>query len=199
MAGAPPMRPRRPARGVITIEFALLVGVFLTVVFFVIEVGRVIYLWNTTQEVTRRAAHAAATTDFSDPAAMDLVRRQAIFRTSAGMLPLGAPIDDTYVRIDYLWLSDTGALARIATPPACPARNMLNCLNAPHDPSCVRFVRARLCLPGAGDTCAPVPYQPLMPMLGGFATGALAMLIPTADTVQPAESLGYQPGMAVCP
>lgn len=192
--GAPP-RPR----GVITIEFALLVGVFLTVVFFVIEVGRVIYLWNTVQEVTRRAARAAAVTNFSDPAAIDLVRQQAIFRTGAGTLPLGAPIDDTYVRIDYLWLNDTGALAHIDTLPACPTRNMLNCLGTPHGPSCVRFVRARLCLPGTGDACVPVPYQPLMPMLGGFATGALAMLIPTADTVQPAESLGYRPGMPDCP
>lgn len=199
MAGAPSIRPRRPAPGVVSVEFALLIGVFLIALFFVIEVARVIYLWNTAQEVTLRAARAAAVTDFSDPAAMDLVRRRAIFRTSAGLLPLGAPIDDTYVRIDYLWLNDTGALAHIATPPACPARNVLNCLNAPHDPSCVRFVRARLCQPGAGDACAPVPYQPLMPMLGGFATGALALVIPTADTVQPAESLGYRPGMPVCP
>lgn len=198
-ARAQPPRAGPPARrGLVTVEFALLIGLFLTMVFFIIEIARVMYLWNTAQEITRRAARAAAVTDFSDPAALARVRQQALFRDSAGALALGGAIDDSYVRIDYLWL-DGGVPTPLPALPACPSANLINCIDNPNGNTCVRMVRARLCLPGAGAACAPVPYQPLMPLLDGFGVGALGFSLPGADTVVLAESLGYRPGMANCP
>ena len=174
--------------------------VLFTLLFGVLEVARAMYLWNTLQEVTRRAASAAAATDFSNVSAMDLVRQQAVFRSSAGPLLLGNPITDAHIRIEYLSLTrdSNGALApTLISPallPACPARNMLNCATSPYGASCIRIVRARVCATdGGAGACNAVPYAPLT-MLPG-----LTMSLPTATTVVKAGTLGYQPGDALCP
>ncbi|HEV7814371.1 MAG TPA: TadE family protein [Janthinobacterium sp.] len=195
--------PRRPPaqRGGFTVEFALAILLFLTLICLVLEVTRMLYLWNTVQEVTRQAARGASVSDFSSAAAMDRVRRRAIFRDTAGKLALGGDIDDSYVRIDYLSLDNGGQLQPVAVLPDCPMQNLVNCINDPNGASCVRFVRARMCVPGAAaDGCQPVPYQPLTPLLAGlFALGGAAVSLPTSDTVVVAESLGYVAGTASCP
>jgi hypothetical protein len=182
-------------RGALTLEFALTLMLFLTLVFMIMEVSRLMYLWNTVQEVARQAARAASVSDFSSAAAMDRVRQQAIFRDGPGKLALGGAIDDSYVRIDYLSLDSAGQMHQLPVLPPCPLQNLVNCINDPNGTGCVRFVRARLCLPG-GDAgvCTPVPYQPMVSFLG-----ALPLTLPTSDTVVVAESLGYQAGFAACP
>lgn len=197
-------RPRgRPVkqRGALTVEFALAITLFLTLVFLLIELGRLMYLWNTVQEVTRQAARAASVSDFSNGAAMDALRQRAIFRNGPGTLALGGAIDDRYVRIDYLSLTGAGKMQLVTALPGCPWQNIVNCINDPHGASCVRFVRARLCQPG-GDAavCRAVRYQPIVPLLDPlFASDTGVVTLPTADTVAVAESLGYRPGMAACP
>lgn len=189
-------RPRS-ARGATVAEFALCVVIFLGVMFFVLEVARAFYLWNTLQEVTRRAAHAAAVSDFSDPATMDSVRQSAILRDSAGALLLGAPVTDAHVRIDYVALTRDagGGLTHTPIPaasmPACPAQARVNCAINPHGANCIRLVRARICAP---DTdCGAIAYQPLFPM------ASLNLTLPSAPTLAKAESLGFQPGSTLCP
>lgn len=173
----------------------MLLGLFLAMVFLVIEIARVMYVWNTAQEITRQAAHAAASTDFS-PAAQMLLQQQAL---PPGAAHLGG-FSAAQVRIDYLSAIDIeGKPVPVVTLAACPTRNLINCTNAPHGGNCARFVRARLCQEGAGSDCTPVQYQPLLPLLWGFGSGALAFSIPSSDTVVPAGALGYQPGMASCP
>ena len=199
--------PGAAQRGAVALEVALLMLLFLTMFFVVIETGRAVYLWNSVHEITRAAARGAAVTDFSNAAALDRLRQRAIFRDSPGGLLLGGVIDDSYVRIDYLWLSrgaGAGAshtLMAGATPPACPLRNLINCTANPYAASCVRFVRARFCQPGGtASDCAPVPYTPMAGLLDGFfKAGGAAITLPIATTVQPAESLGYLPGAADCP
>ncbi|SHM36618.1 TadE-like protein [Duganella sacchari] len=184
-------------RGATTAEFALSAVIFFTVLFFVIELARVVYVWNTLQEVTRRAAYAAAVSDFSNPAVMDSVRQAAILRDSSGLLPLGDPVTDAHIRIDYLALTRNanGSLAMTPIPtaslPACPARVHINCIANPNGSSCIRFVRARLCAPGTD--CDEVRYRPFFPLTG------LSHALPTATTISKAESLGYQPGNTLCP
>jgi len=176
----------RTQRGALTVEFALTVVLFLTLIFVIMEVSRLMYLWNTVQEVARQAARAASVSDFSSAAAMDRVRQQAIFRDSPGKLALGGDIDDSYVRIDYLSLDSGGQMHPLPFLPPCPMQN---------GTGCVRFVRARLCLPGDdASVCAPVPYQPMVSFLG-----IVPLMLPTSDTVVVAESLGYRPGLASCP
>lgn len=191
----------RRQRGVAAVEFALVVGLFFLFLFAMLEVARALYLWNTVQEVTRRAARAAAVGDFSDAGAMQQLRQQAVFRDAPGRLVLGGAIDDSYVRIDYLSLPAPAAKpAPVGVMPACPARNRVNCINDPHGSSCIRFVRASLCRPadanGGTGSCEPVPYRTIVPMVDMLLPAGATL--PTAATTVVAESLGYRPGVASC-
>lgn len=193
-------RPARllAARGATVAEFALSLVIFLGAVFFVLEAARALYLWNTLQEVTRRAAAAAAVSDFSNPAVMEQVRQASILRDSAGGLALGMPITDAHVRIDYLSLTRNGDGSLTPTPipagalPACPAQARINCAATPYGPGCIRMVRARICAPGAED-CGAIAYQPLFPLT------TLGITLPPSPTISRAESLGFQPGSSLCP
>lgn len=156
----PCTRPAQPGNqnGGAAVEFALVVLFFLTLVFGILELARAMYICNTLQEVTRRAAAMAARTDFADAAAMQRVREYAVLRSSAGTLAFADPVTDAHVRIDYMAITDTeGTRGMEAIPtgslPASPAANRLICMNDPNDPGCIRLVRARICLPGGGNNC----------------------------------------------
>jgi hypothetical protein len=189
---------RQPQRGATVAEFALSVVIFFTALFFVMELARVLYVWNTLQDATRRAAAAAAVSDFSNAATMDAIRQAAVLRDSAGPLPLGTPVTDAHIRIDYLSLTRNADGSLAPTPitagslPACPAQARINCTANPLGSSCIRMVRARICSPDSTE-CGAVPYQPLFPLIG------INLTLPQATTMVRAESLGFQPGGTLCP
>lgn len=191
---------KRPCRqaGAFALEFSLVVLVFFTIVLGILEVSRALYMWNTLQEVTRRAARSASVTDFTDSAALGALRQRAIFRNGAGTLTLGSPVTDAHVRIDYLALQNDGADGLKQVPiapgalPGCPARNRLVCTANSGDPGCIRLVRVRICQPGGGSECTPVPYEPLLPLV------ELPITLPIATSIVRAETLGYVPGMPMC-
>ncbi|MDN2711250.1 pilus assembly protein [Janthinobacterium sp. SUN118] len=189
--------------GVFVVEFAMLALLFFLFLFALLEMARAVYLWNMVHEVTRRAARGAAVTDFSNAGALQAVRAQAVLRATPGALPLGGAISDAYVRIDYLSESGGGAALAalpVSAMPGCPQRNRINCLDDPHGASCIRFVRARLCVPAQGARCEGVPYRPMLPLLGMmFPTGAQAVRLPTGSTMAVAESLGYPGNPNFCP
>lgn len=183
--------------GAVIVEFAMVLLVFLMLAFGVMELARLMYMFNTLQEVTRHAATLASKTDFTNEAAKSAVRQAAIFRTSPGPLMLGAPITDAHIRIDYLSLVQSGGnltMTPIPTSnlPACSANNRVTCTKDRNDPVCIRFVRVRICDPGILDACARVPYQTLASII------SLPVNLPIAQKIVPAESLGFGPGMAPC-
>lgn len=193
---------RRRQGGVFAVEFAMLALLFFLFLFAMLELARAVYVWNMVHEITRRAARAAAVTDFSDAGALQAVRAHAVLRTTPGALPLGGGISDAYVRIDYLSQAAGGELAAVPVTvmPGCPQRNRINCLDDPHGASCIRFVRARLCVPGDGARCERVPYRPVLPLLGMmFPSGAGAVRLPSGTTMAVAESLGYPDNPNFCP
>ncbi len=195
-------RGRRRQGGVFAVEFAMLALLFFLFLFAMLEVARAVYVWNMVHEITRRAARGAAVADFSDAGALQAVRAHAVLRTTPGALPLGGGISDAYVRIDYLSQAAGGALAAVPVTvmPGCPQRNRINCLDDPHGASCIRFVRARLCVPGDGARCERVPYRPVLPLLGMmFPSGAGAVRLPSGTTMAVAESLGYRDNPNFCP
>lgn len=173
--------------GTTAVEFALTAVIFFLFLFGIVEMARVVYFINTMQEVTRGAARAATKTNFSDSGKMDDVRQRAIFRASSGSLYLAEPITDAHVRIDYMALVRVGSqqvLTPVASLPVSPMSNRSTCIADPNNANCIRFVRVRICQPGAATDCAPVPYTPLVPLI------AVAFNSPTATTIVAAESLG---------
>jgi len=183
--------------GVVAVEFSLVLMLFLTIAVGVIECARAMYLYNTLEMVTQRAASLAANADFRDPAAMNAVRQKAVFRDSAGTLLLGDPITDAHVRIDYLALTYAGTPAMTEIPaaalPACTVNNRITCMKDPNDASCIRFVRARICDPAVTDTCKHVQYQTLLSLV------SLPLSLPNATAITNAETLGATVGAAPCP
>lgn len=186
----------RRQRGVAAVEFALLVGVFFSFLVGVMELSRAMFFYQTLQEVTRRAASAAAQADFSDTDQLDRIRQYAVLRSTPGELPLGAPVTDLHVRIDYLALLRDAAGRLTMTPiapgalPASPALNRQACNVNPNSPSCIRFVQVQICSPDSTATCDRVPYQLMLPLI------SFDLYLPRATTISVAESLGYEPGQA---
>ena len=184
-------------RGGAAVEFALVVLIFLMLVFGIIELARAMYICNTLQEVTRRAAALAAHTDFSDAGAMQRVRERAIFRDSPGYLAFAQPVTDAHINIDYLAITRNGA-SLVTTPitagtlPASPTRNQEICMSNPNDAGCIRLVRVRMCLPGGGQ-CVPIPYVSIVSLI------PLPFPLPVATTIVTAETLGRPAGVAPVP
>jgi Flp pilus assembly protein TadG len=190
------LKDRTRAAGSVAVEFALVALIFFTIVFATLELARMEYLLNTLEEVTRRAASAAANVDFRDTAALQKVQANAVFRNDAGQLALGIPVGSDNVKIDYLSVSNaTWDVNHMSTLPSCPAANRLNCMTDPDAGNCIRFVRARICasMDGSGN-CEPLPYQTMFPLFD-----LSAMKLPSAETIVPAGTLGATAGAMPCP
>jgi Flp pilus assembly protein TadG len=181
--------------GVVAIEFALVAIIFFTLVFATLELARMEFLLNTLEEVTRRAASAAANVDYRDATALQNVQSGAVFRNTSGPLALGTPVTSDNVKIDYLSLSRaTWNLNHMSTLPACPAGNRLNCTTDPNADNCIRFVRARVCASMDGDgNCDTLPYQMVFPFFN-----LSGMKLPSAETIVPAGTLGATAGAMPC-
>jgi hypothetical protein len=182
---------RTKQAGSVAVEFSLVAVIFFTVMFATLELARVEYLLNALVEVTRRAATAAANVDYRDISKLQHVQANAVFRDSAGPLALGAPVTSDNIMIDYLWLSSVDwDVQHISTLPASPAANRLNCMTNPHADTCIRFVRARVCMSmDTSGECERLPYQMAFPFLD-----LSGMKLPLAETIVPAGSLGATSG-----
>jgi hypothetical protein len=179
-------------QGVAAVEFALVALIFFLLFFGIIEIARAMYICNTLQEATRRAAALAANTDFTDTAAMQHVREAALFRNSPGFLVFGQPVSDQNIKIDYLQIpaSSTIPVSISGALPASPQQNLLNCALNPNGANCIRLVRVRICLSGGdSNACDPVPYQQLVSLV------PFSFPLPRSTTIANAETFGLPPGM----
>jgi hypothetical protein len=176
-------KPGTRESGAAAIEFALLAVVFFTFVFGIIEVSRLLFVYNTLQEVTRRAAAAAVNVYPGNAVALAKVKQDAVFRDSPGELVLAPPITDQHVRLDYLKF-DLSVIPE-GSWPASAASNKQICMANPHAPNCIRFVRASVCDLGSANVCNVVTSEMLFPFIN------LHVPLHKATTIAPVESLGY--------
>jgi hypothetical protein len=179
-------RPSFAQNGVAAVEFALLAMVFFTFVFSILEVARLMFVYNTLQEVTRRAAVRAAQVYPTDAPAVARVRQAAIFRDTPGELVLAPPITDENIRLDYL--NYNLAVIAPASWPSNAANNRAICMANPHAANCIRFVQARVCDSGDAVNCAPVISAMVFPLID------LRVPLHKAVTIAPIESFGYVQG-----
>jgi Flp pilus assembly protein TadG len=182
----------RKQRGVSAIEFSLVALIFFMLFFGIVELARAMYVINTLQEVTRRAAAMAVNTDFTDGTAMQRVRELAVFRNSPGLLMFGDPVSDEHVKIDYLRIpsNSTVPVSIGAALPDSPQANRVNCAINQNAANCIRLVRVRICLPGGdSESCTPVSYSTLVSFI------PFSFTLPRATTVANIETLGMPPGV----
>ena len=87
-------------QGMTTVEAAIGAALMFTVLFGVIEVSRLVFVWNFLDEATRRGARVAAVCSFDHPA----VRRVAIFSPPAGAdtSPYVKGLTTSEINIEYL-------------------------------------------------------------------------------------------------
>lgn len=185
---------QRTERGVVTIELALVMAIFLLLVIGTLEVMRVMFMLNAVQDVTRVAARAAAVTDYTRIDDMAALRRHALLRADDGALPLLPELGPGQINIEYLGQNADGSIRTIARP-ACPAQNVVNCNRDPHGGSCIRLVRVSICAEAGGNgACTPLAYRPMTGMVPGFNF----LTVPPSATVVKAESLGFIPESQHC-
>lgn len=176
-------------RGAAAVEFALILIPFLFLLLGIMEFGRLFFVINTAQEVTRRAAREQVVCWATQAAG---VQRLAVFGSgtrcgtgSAGTvaLPGGGEVTNATVNLGfYNTLADAVGQSNPIVPAggSVPQSNVNNCLL--NDPSCIRFVRASLQTAGG----APVNYSPMV----GFFSTMLDIPLPGSTVIMPAEALG---------
>jgi Flp pilus assembly protein TadG len=64
----------RTTRGAAAVEFAVVAAVFFTLLIGIVEMGRILFYWNTVTEATRLGARMAVVCDMNDP---DIAARMA--------------------------------------------------------------------------------------------------------------------------
>lgn len=183
-------RPTIAQRGVAAVEFALLALIFFTFVFGIFEVARMMFVYNTLQEVTRRAAAAATHVYPKDASAIDKLKQDAVFRDTPGELVLVPPVSDQHIRLSYLKY-DLSVIPESSWP-SDAAKNRQICTGNPHAANCIRFVQAQICEPDTTDTCRAVTSKMVFPLINWN------LLLHKATTISPAGLLGYVPGTPPC-
>ncbi len=189
------IKPKTAQRGAAAVEFALVAIPFFLLMFGAMEFGRLLYLWNTVQEVTRNAARQAVVTDFTNATAIASIRQSAVFRNTPGALPAASNITNASVNIRYL-----NAAGGVASPmPLSPGDNIAACLDALRVNECIRFVEVCVSSGSTCDATDPTQSIPFVPMISLFSqsgpnsTDLTGLRIPLSTVRMPAESLGFTP------
>ena len=177
--------------GAAAVEFAIVAMLLLTLLFSIIEFGRMFYVFNTVQEVTRRAAREAVvnlTANMAD------IQRRAILKPASTDTEVGlvgaSEVTNIKVSIKYLhgvWNSNLGAWEFTEVISGGGAENIGECLN--NTDNCINFVEAKVC-ERKGSNCNPVLYEPMVGLFKSVFID-LSLPIPVSTVIMPAESMGY--------
>jgi hypothetical protein len=176
-------------QGAAVVEFALVAVPFLLLLLGAIEFGRLMYLWNTVQEVTRNAARQAVVTDFTHAGEIAAIKKEAVFGVGSAskyFLPAASEVSNETVVIRYL----NASYGEVAPKPSSPADNVAACADSGRANQCIAFVEA--CVSTDGQTCASSIEITSLLSLPIPLPGALK--IPLSTVRMPAESLGFRPG-----
>lgn len=158
-------------RGVAAVEFAIVAMLLFTLLFGIIEFGRLFYVFNSVQEVTRRAAREAVVRWTDEQV---YVKELALFGSTTS-LPAGAEITPGRISIDYLNAINPAVVISPSDYPSSAADNISACLAGASN--CIAFVQVSI----TGAT-----YAPMVSLFPYFN-----IPIPASTVTMPAESMGY--------
>ncbi|MBB3121358.1 TadE/TadG family type IV pilus assembly protein [Pseudoduganella violacea] len=160
--------PLQRQRGAAAVEFGLLCLIFLTIVLGILELGRILYLYNTMQEVSRRGAREAVIRWVDQGSA---IKTEALFGGSS--VPAGDEITASNIVIRYL----NAAGNEVSTLPSSPGDNMSACSD---------ITRADQCIYSVSVALENVTYVPMVKLFT-----FLNIALPVAKVTMHAESLGF--------
>jgi TadE-like protein len=163
--------PNDRQRGAAAVEFAIVCLLFFTILFAILEFGRMMYVYNTMQEVTRRAAREAVVRWIST-ADQNTIKSLAFFGGAA--IPAGGEVTAAAMNIEYL--NEAGDV--ITSLPADPGANLAACGNILLVNSCIFSVRVSI---------VGVSYSPMVSLFS-----FLGINLPPATVTMQAESLGFE-------
>ncbi len=171
---------RQKQFGATAVEFALIaLFAFFPLLLGIVEFGRLFYVANTVQEVTRRAAREQVVS-WLDKSSQ--VQRTALFQSSTGTgtvtLPGGAEIANTDVSLSFYNTYADAVNGSNRVSGGTPQSNWENCLK--NTTPCIRYVRATLQSAGGG----PLTYS----LMEGWFNWRISL--PGATVIMPAEALG---------
>lgn len=181
--------PRHTQGGVAAIEFALVAVILFLLLFGILEFGRLFYVFNTVQEVTRHAAREAVVR-WVDNSSTSPAKTLALFGRTR--MPAGAEINVNNIDIKYL-KADGTEIANSKLPPD-PTANITACLDPSGVYDCIAYVQVSI----IGGT-----YRPMVSFFSGFQITVfpfstanpfrldLRVPIPASTVTMPAESMGY--------
>ena len=174
---------KKNQQGLATVEFAIVGALLMLLLLGVIEFARLVFVWNTATEATRRGARIAAVcpvnapaiqnvTVFNDPA----IRNITVFNDDAtsGQSALITGLSSADVQVEYL---DAGG-----NPADC---TYCNCDDTCGDTSFVSIKYVQVSIENYQHTLAFPP---------------ITLTMPPFETTLPRESLGIVPGVgSQCP
>lgn len=174
-------------RGAAAVEFALVATWFFLLLLGILELGRILYVWNTVQEVTRRAARSAVVKDFGNTNDMNWVVTDAASpgqgnsNGSKVSWPAAPEVSCTSfanctIQVTY-WAYWNGQLSGpIDSSKTSLPEQQVTCEfpDRANQIKCIRFVKA---------TISGVTYYPMFLPFGNFP-------LPDSTVTMPAEALG---------
>jgi hypothetical protein len=154
------------------VEFAIVGALFLLLLLAVIEFGRMVFVWNSVTEATRRGVRVAVVCPVNDPA----IRNVTVFNddTTAGPSALLGGLSTADVTVDYL-----DALGNPRTCTGCNCDD--TCGDSPF--ASIRYVRVGI---------SGYQYNLLLP-----PPLNVTLTLPPFESTLPRESLGVVPGVGV--
>ncbi len=156
---------RQKMRGVYVVEFALIGLLLFIVLLGVLEMGRLLFTFNTLEESVRRGARLAVVCNIQDP----VILQRAVFAESGGTAStLIGNLQATQLQINYLDEDGRVITGLSGTAPAVSAGDFGN----------IRFIEVRI---------ENFQFNLLIPIVGGGIT------LQTFRSVLPRESLGRYP------
>ncbi len=160
--------------GAAIVEFALICAIFIALIIATIEFGRMMYVYNSMQEISRRCAREATVRWITDTAA---IKSAALFGASA--LPGGPEVTTSNIYIRYL---RANGVDEVTTTPIDAGDNLAACNDVTRTNECITYVEVSV---------RNVSYKPLIFNPASVTTSRPSSTLPQATTVVYAESLGF--------
>lgn len=161
-------RPLKKQHGAAVVEFAIISLLFFTILFGIFEFGRLLYVYNTMQEVTRRAAREAVVRWITDTQA---IKTYALFGGTS--LPAGAEVTAANINIEYIDKNGNP----VTLLPEDPGDNLSACGDISRTASCIFSVRVSI---------NNARYSPMVSLFQ-----FLTVPLPRSTVTMHAESLGF--------